>query len=139
MDLASNRTTPRALRVLLVEDTEERQQVLMSLYRSHAWVLVNSGRRAVTLLNAYDFDIVSLDYNLRGDLDGAAVARALEASRNREARVVIHSQNPRGASSIAGILPNAVAYPVSRMIRSNEAFKWLRSRIDQEGISYDWT
>jgi CheY-like chemotaxis protein len=46
------------LRILIIEDTEERQKILTSLYRSHAWILVNTGHRAITLLKAYDFDII---------------------------------------------------------------------------------
>ena len=64
-----------ALRVLIVEDTPQRQEVLTALYRAHAWVLVHTGRRAQVLLEAYDFDLLSLDYNLRGDLTGEDVIR----------------------------------------------------------------
>lgn len=132
--------TERApLRVLLVEDTEDRQKVLTQLYRAHAWVLVHTGARAVTLLAAFDFDIVSLDYNLRGDLSGEDVARALLASRNAGARVVIHSLNPRGVEAMRRLLPHAVVYPVSRMARSNAHLRRLRERIDELGPAYDWT
>ena len=118
------------LRVLIVEDTPQRQEVLTALYRAHAWVLVHTGRRAQILLEAYDFDLLSLDYNLRGDLTGEDVARVLLASRNRDVRVVIHSLNPRGARRIQAVLPGAIAYPVSRMTRSNAAFKRLRAKLD---------
>ncbi|MBW4601617.1 MAG: hypothetical protein KME29_19100 [Calothrix sp. FI2-JRJ7] len=37
-------------------------------------MLVNTRRRAIMLLNAYDFDIISLDYNLCGELTGASLA-----------------------------------------------------------------
>jgi CheY-like chemotaxis protein len=136
-----NRETHQAapLRVLIVEDTDERQQILTGLYRSHAWVLAHTGRRAITLLNAYDFDIISLDYNLRGELTGADVARAIPLSRNRQARVVVHSLNPKGVEEIRSILPHAVYYPVSKMVRSNAAFKRLRAYIDELGTAYDWT
>lgn len=127
------------LRVLLVEDTQERQQILTSLYRSHAWILVNTGQRAIKLLKAYDFDIVSLDYNLRGELNGAEVAQALEHSRNKNARIIIHSLNPKGVNSILAILPDAIFYPVSKMIRSNNNFKYIRNKIDELGGVYDWT
>ena len=126
------------LRVLLVEDTKERQEVLTSLYSAHAWVMVSTGRRAITLLNAYDFDIVSLDYNLSGEINGLDVAVALTRSRNKDARVIIHSLNPRGAGRIADLLPNAIPYPVSKMIRSNAAFKRLKAGINELGASYDW-
>jgi CheY-like chemotaxis protein len=136
---AADGPRPGPLRVLLVEDTEERQRVLTALYRAHAWVLVNTGRRAVTLLKAYDFDVVSLDYNLRGELTGADVAEALARSRNRSARVVIHSQNPIGAEKIAQRLPGAVFYPVSRVVRSNQTARRLRAAIDQFGVAFAWT
>src|SRR5882672_3460863 len=87
-------------RVLIIEDVPERQEILKSLYRNQAWVLVHTARRAITLLSAFEFDIISLDYNLAGELDGAAVARALMASENAGSRLVVHSQNPRGADEI---------------------------------------
>ncbi len=127
------------LRVLIIEDTEERQKILTSLYRSHPWILVNTGHRAITLLNAYDFDIISLDYNLRGELNGADVAQALTCSRNKNARIVVHSLNPKGVEQISKILPHAILYPVSKMIRSNKAFKRIRAKIDKLGADYDWS
>ena len=128
----------KSLRVLIVEDTEERQKILISLYRAHAWVLATTGRRAVSLLNAYDFDIISLDYNLRGGWTGADVAQALAASRNKNTRVIIHSMNPKGAVGIAQFLPEAIQFPVSKMVRSNRGFKSLREKIDKLGAAHDW-
>ena len=127
------------LRVLLIEDTPDRQQILTSLYRSHAWILVNTGQRAITLLNAYDFDIISIDYNLRGELNGLEVAQALKCSRNKNARIIVHSLNPKGVKFIIEILPDAIPYPVSKMVRSNKTFKYLRGKIDELGTGYDWT
>lgn len=127
------------LKVLLIEDTEARQQILTSLYKSHAWILVNTGRRAIILLKAYDFDIISIDYNLRGELTGADIAEYLKLSRNKNARIVIHSLNPKGARSILTILPHAIVYPVSKIVRSNKHFKYIRNKIDELGTAYDWT
>ena len=50
------------LRVLIVEDRAERQEVLRQLFRDHAWVLVHTAARAVRLVQAYRFDLVALDY-----------------------------------------------------------------------------
>lgn len=125
-------------RILLVEDTEERQAILTSLYRSHAWVLVNTAARANTLLHAYEFDIVSLDYNLQGGLNGTAIATELLQSRNNQARIIIHSMNPKGAKLLKEMLPTAICYPVSRMVRSNQTFKAIREKIDSMGPQYDW-
>jgi CheY-like chemotaxis protein len=133
-----DKVTPQPLKVLIVEDTPERQEVLTALYRAHAWILVNTSHRAITLLHAYDFDMISLDYNLRGEFNGDEVAQALINSRNKDCLVIIHSMNPKGAEKIAGLLPNAINYPVSKMIRSNKVFKTLQQKITDEGINFDW-
>lgn len=133
MTLARDPEPINQLRVLIVEDTEERQAILTQLFRAHAWILVDTGPRALTLLNAYDFDIISLDYNLRGMLSGADIARAIAQSRNETAGVVVHSMNSQGAEEIGAILPHAIHFPVNRMVRSNAAFKRLRARVDELG------
>ncbi|MGB3695590.1 MAG: cyclic-phosphate processing receiver domain-containing protein [Spirulinaceae cyanobacterium] len=130
---------PSLLRVLLIEDTQERQKILTSLYRNHAWILVKTGHRAIKLINAYDFDIISIDYNIGGELNGADVALALKDSRNRNSRMIVHSLNPKGAKSILTILPQAIYYPVSKMVRSNQKFKYLRQKIEELGVDYNWT
>ena len=53
-----------ALRILIVEDTPERQEVLTSLCKEHAWIMVHTAPRALKLLEAYDFDLIFLDYDL---------------------------------------------------------------------------
>ena len=58
------------LKVLVVENTPERQKVLKNLFRDHAWILVNTARRAMRLIQVYDFDLISLDYNLDGEDTG---------------------------------------------------------------------
>ncbi|MDY6784816.1 MAG: cyclic-phosphate processing receiver domain-containing protein [Cyanobacteriota bacterium] len=126
------------LKVLIIEDTEDRQKILTSLYRSQAWVLVNTGHRAVKLIHAYKFDIISLDYNLRGEIDGAEVAVEIKQSQNRDSRIVIHSLNPKGVDKIEKILPAAIPYPVSKIVRSNQRFKKIRDKINTLGIAYDW-
>ena len=124
-------------KVLIVEDTPDRQEVLTSLYRAHAWILVNTAHRAIMLLNAYDFDIVSLDYNLRGESNGE-IAKALVNSRNKNCVVIIHSMNPKGAEKIVKLLPNAISYPVSKMIRSNKVFRELQKKITEQGANFNW-
>ncbi|MDJ0679381.1 MAG: hypothetical protein QNJ18_05900 [Xenococcaceae cyanobacterium MO_167.B52] len=82
---------------------------------------------------------MSLDYNLGGQLDGADVAEFLKYSRNKNVRVIIHSLNPRGAKKISSILPHAIIYPVSKIVRSNKVFKYIKSQIDELGHAYEWT
>jgi CheY-like chemotaxis protein len=136
--MASAADPPRPFRVLLIEDTAERQAILKSLYRNQAWVLVSTGRRALTLLSAFEFDIVSLDYNLGDDLTGADLAKALQGRMSAGTRVVVHSMNPKGAKAIQAILPDAIVYPLSRMARSNVRMKKLRAGIDSLGPQYDF-
>jgi CheY-like chemotaxis protein len=126
-----------SLRVLIIEDIEERQKILTSLYRSHAWILVNTGHRAIALLNSYEFDLISLDYNLAGELNGADVAKVI-SDRNKNTRVIVHSLNSRGCDRILQILPAAIPYPISKIVRSNQAFKRLRANIDRLGTTFDW-
>jgi DNA-binding response OmpR family regulator len=125
--------------VLLVEDTPDRQEILTSLYKNQAWILVHTGRRALTLLSAFVFDIVSIDYNLGDDLTGVDVVRALRQSESAGCLVVVHSLNPRGAAEILAIAPEAIAYPVSKMARSNAVMKTLRAGVDALGPKFDFT
>lgn len=126
------------LRVLLIEDLPERLEALTSIYRAHAWVAVTTGARALTLLAAFDFDLISLDYNLADELTGADVAAAIVGTRHRDARIVVHSQNPIGAAEIRDLLPSAILYPVSRMIRSNAVARRIRTAIDEHGARFSW-
>ena len=60
------------MRILILEDTPERQEILKQLYRDHAWVLVHTAQRAIRLLEAFEFDLVSLDYDLAGEVQTSA-------------------------------------------------------------------
>ena len=90
--------------------------------------LVVSRARTVSLIRAYataSFDLISLDYNIQGEQEGDA-ARKIAETPNRDARIIIHSMNPKGAALISSILPDAVAFPVNKTIASNARFKRLR-------------
>ena len=126
------------LRVLIIEDTSDRQEILTSLYRNHAWILVSTAARAMTMLQAYPFDVISLDYNLAGELTGRAVAEAIAQSHHQNARIIVHSMNPAGAAELSTILPQAIQYPISRMARSNQVIKTIREKIDLLGAAYEW-
>lgn len=63
------------LRILIVEDTRERHELLKSLFREHAWILVHTAARAITLVRAYNFDLISLDYDLAGREKGGWTRR----------------------------------------------------------------
>ncbi len=125
------------LRVLIVEDDPRRQEWLRSLFRDHAWVLVHTAERAVRLVEAYEFDLVCLDYDLAGPGKGDAVAAALPGSRSARARVLVHAMNAVGAGRILDLLPGAHWIPISRLMRKNEVFKRIRAALHQ-GVPEDW-
>jgi CheY-like chemotaxis protein len=125
------------LRILIVEDTPARQEVLTRLCKDHAWVLVDTARRAVSLIHAYEFDSVFLDYDLAGPEKGDAVAAALAQSPNREAKVIVHAMNAIGAQKIQAFLPQADLVPLSKMKKDNVTFKRLRAQL-AGGADIDW-
>ncbi len=127
----------RVLRVLIVEDTAERQQFLQSLFREHAWVLVHTAARAIRLIKAFDFDLISLDYDLSGPGKGDEVAKAQSDSRNANAPVLVHAMNSTGAAGIAEILPQAAIVPIASIMKSNATVKRIREAL-RNGVPSDW-
>ena len=126
------------LRILIVEDTQERQKILKQLFKDHAWVLVNTAERAKKLVEVYKFDIISLDYDLAGEQSGDEVARTICNGLNKLTRIVVHSMNPRGREQIRKFLPQATILPVASMISNNKRFKLLRESLKQ-GPNFDWS
>jgi CheY-like chemotaxis protein len=127
----------RVLRILIVEDTFERQKILRDLYKGHAWILVNTVNRAICLLDSYDFDLISLDFDLPGGKKADEVASFIHRSRNAKAKVIIHAMNNQGAKRILEILPNAEVVPLSKMIRNNTTFKRLQQELSH-GVDINW-
>ena len=129
---------PTVLRILIVADTPERQEWLRQLYREHAWVLVHTAARAVRLVIAYDFDLISLDFNLAGPDNGAAVAEAIAGSRNARTPVLVHSMNPRGAGRLAELLPHAQCVPAGSLVKTNAVAKRVREAL-RAGVPANWS
>jgi CheY-like chemotaxis protein len=125
------------LKVLIVENTPERQTTLKHLFKDHAWVLVNTAKRAKMLLGAFDFDLILLDFDLDGPDTGEEIARHIPASRNAHAKVWIHSMNAQGAAKILHFLPDALALPYSKIIRDNLTFKALQAELEN-GLYIVW-
>jgi CheY-like chemotaxis protein len=125
------------LRILIIEDTLDRQEVLTRLCKDHAWVLVHTARRAITLIHAYEFDLIFLDYDLAGPEKGDAVAAAIAHSPNLHSKVIVHAMNAAGAQKIQAILPQADLVPLSRMTKDNATFKRLRVQLAR-GVDIDW-
>lgn len=129
------------LKILIVENNPDRQKTLRDLFRDHAWILINTARRAVRLIEVFDFDLIALNYALDYDLDGEEagdkVAEFLLHSRNANAKVWVHSMNVQGVERIQQYLPDSVAVPFSKIIRDNKTFKKLRESINK-GTDIDW-
>jgi|GEM_PF-3806507 len=138
VDVGKDQEHAVVLRVLIVEDTTERQKWLSQLYRDHAWVLVHTAARAIRLIHAYEFDLISLDFNLAGPDNGAAVAEAIASSRNACTPVLVHSMNPRGAARLAELLPHAQSVPAGSLVKTNAVAKRVRMAL-RAGVPADWS
>jgi DNA-binding response OmpR family regulator len=70
---------PRALRVLIVDDHEDGAEMLAVALRldGHAVAVAHDGQTALERCRDCPPELVLLDLNLGGDLDGCAVARRL--------------------------------------------------------------
>jgi hypothetical protein len=88
-------------------------------------------------LEAYDFDLISLDYDLAGPAKGEEIAAIIPETRNGNARVLIHSMNDVGAKRIMELLPKAEFVPISKITRDNATFKRAREEL-WRGLDIDW-
>jgi CheY-like chemotaxis protein len=137
MRMNENQESPVILRILIVEDTPERQEWLKGLYRDHAWVMVHTAARAIRLVHAYDFDFISLDYNLAGPENGDTVAKAIAISRNAHTPILVHSMNPQGANRLTQLLPHASCIPIGTIGKTNAIVKRVRESL-HHGVPTNW-
>lgn len=128
---------PVVMRVLIVEAVSERQRWLKSLYRDHAWVLAQSAARAVRLLDAYPFDLISLNYKLAGPGDGERVACAVQKSQNLGAPVLVHSVDSFRVGRLTELLPNAVCVPIRKILKTNARVRRVREEL-RYGVPANW-
>jgi len=131
------KTLKQHLRILIIEDSPDRQKILQQLFKDHAWILVHTAERAVRLLSVYDFDLIALDFDLATEKTGEDVAQFIAQSRNKNAKVIIHSMNHPGAVKITEILPDADIVPISKITRDNATFKRLREELTK-GVDINW-
>ena len=125
------------MRVLIVEDSPERIEAFRGLFRDHASVWATTAARASRLVEAFRFDLITLDFDLAGPGDGATVAAVVATSHNAEARVWVHSMNDPGAKRILTVLPHAARVPYQSLIRTNAVFKRLRDALGR-GPDIPW-
>lgn len=125
------------LKVLIVENTPERQRTFKNLFKEHAWILVNTAQRAKTLIEVYDFDLILLDFDIDGPHSGENIAQFIPQSRNADTLVWVHSMNAPGVELIQKHLPNSIAIAYSKITRDNQTFKKLKEELHQ-GLQIDW-
>jgi len=131
------------LKVLIVENTPERQKTFKNLFKENAWILVNTAQRAKTLIEVYDFDLILLDFDIDGPHSGENIAQFIPHSRNADTLVWVHSMNAPGVELIQKHLPNAIAIAIaiaiaySKITRDNPTFKILKEELYQ-GLQIDW-
>lgn len=82
------------MEILVVEDTESIAHMIEALVRArgHSVTAVGSGPKALEALAAKAFDVIMLDINLPGGLDGFAICERIRADdRTREVPVLFIS------------------------------------------------
>ena len=99
--------------------------------------MVHTAARAICLVRVYNFDLISLDFDLAGPEKGDAVADAIAASRNAHTPILVHSMNTLGTGRVVDCLPHAVCVPLSRLAKSNTVIKRVRKAL-QNGVPSNW-
>jgi CheY-like chemotaxis protein len=125
------------LRVLIVENTPERQEILQSLYQDHGWVIAPTAARAIRLLETYYFDLVSLDFNLTGVEQGEDLASFISRFLNGKTKVIVHSSKRKETDPISAQIPQADIVPLSRITRSHAVLERFRQELSR-GNNIDW-
>ncbi|MEX2664240.1 cyclic-phosphate processing receiver domain-containing protein [Candidatus Uabimicrobium amorphum] len=128
----------KILRILIVEDLPERQQQICNMYKEHAWVTTTISTHAIRLVNAYDFDLIHLDYNLAEQTTGLEVAECLAKSRNAQTQVVIHSMNPDGAKKMSQLIVNVEVIPISKLLKKDIYTKRLKEQLKKEQVNWNY-
>lgn len=125
------------LRVLIVENTPARQEILRNVYRDHGWVIAQNGGRAIRLLEAYYFDLVSLDFNLAAVEQGEDLASFITKYMNGKTKVIVHSSKRKETNLISARIPRADIVPLSRITRSHAVLERFRQELFR-GHNIDW-
>ena len=114
------------MKILIVEDTPDRQELLRRLLAGHDIVVVDSAEAAVGKLRGTAFDLVFLDYDLAGEGTGGDVASFL-TTVDAAPEVVVHSMNPEGVAAIRAVLPDAHPVPIDRLHPRTALYSRLRA------------
>ena len=125
------------LRILIVEDSVQRLQSLVSLLDEYAWIAVETATRANCLLGSYDFDLIFLDYNLANDETGAQVAKYIQHSGSKTAQIIVHSMNVEGSKEIQRYNPKAQIIPAAKLFKKKAIFKRLKIEV-KKGQKINW-
>jgi CheY-like chemotaxis protein len=121
------------LKILIVEDGDNRTEVLRRLYSQHNLTVCRDGQSSMKTLRNGAFDLIHLDHDLEGDLTGEDVAEKIRLVCP-ETPVIIHSENPSGASKIARILPDAIKVPISQFFEDTSKISQLKALVSDSGL-----
>ena len=101
------------MRILILEDSEERIKQMNRVLVGHEVVVMTTARDCIVALSNETFDVLSLDHDLGGQEmvesgpgTGYEVAYWLGQHPDRcPPRVVLHTFNPVGRMNMAAVLP----------------------------------
>jgi len=121
------------LSILIVEDGDNRIEVLRSLYSRHKLTVCRDGQSAMKTLRTGAFDLIHLDHDLEGELTGVDVAGTIR-SACPETPVIVHSENSSGVSAILRVLPDALQIPISTLSEKTPLTSQLKALLSASGL-----
>lgn len=98
------------MKILILEDNQERINKFTTFYRNHELYFCNNVAEALLKLSRIEFDILMLDHdldenNLTSYNNGYELCKKMiEFNLQKQAIVYIHSMNPSGANAMLNIL-----------------------------------
>lgn len=113
------RSIMKKKRILILEDSPERQKQFKILEHKHVVVITESTKECIHLLTTCKWDILFLDHDLGGQVHvpsgeetGYEVAKFLsENQRLIPKLVILHSLNAGGRKLMKGLLQNSIEFP----------------------------
>jgi len=114
------------MKVLIVEDSADRQNVLKNLYKFHQIEIAETSNDALCMLKMNSFDILHLDYDLDCESTSEIVAHELK-KRSLNCIIIIHSENPDGVTKLQELLPKSFTIPISHFAGKNPFSSKLKS------------
>ena len=118
------------MKILILEDNEERHKKFLEALKSHEVVIVETSQEAIKYLKEEKWDVAFLDHDLGGQANvssgpGTGYEVAVWLSENVDrmpTQVYIHSMNPVGSQKMKFALPDAIVSPVRILFPPENSF-----------------